>query len=64
MAVRLRFRLRSGSTELFEDKTRCKMMQEDRYVLCNGGSVENVKYWSVKSLIRIDVGFWKGSREL
>ena len=42
VAVRLRFRLRSGSAGLFEDKTRCQMMQEDRCVLCNGG---NVKYF-------------------
>ena len=45
MAVRLRFRLRSGSMGLFVDKTRCEMMQEDRCVLCNGGNVENVKHF-------------------
>ena len=45
VAVRLRFRLRSGSAGLFEDKTRCQMMQEDRCVLCNGGNVENVKHF-------------------
>ena len=45
VAVQLRFRLGSGSAGLFEDKTRCKMMQEDRCVLCNGGNVENVKHF-------------------
>ena len=34
MAVRLRFRLRSGSLGLFEDKKRCGLMEEDRYILC------------------------------
>ena len=37
VAVRLRFRLRSGSAGLFEDKKRCGMVEEDRCVLCNGG---------------------------
>ena len=45
VAVQLRFRLRSGSAGLFEDKTRCQMMQEDRCVLCNGGNVENVRHF-------------------
>ena len=30
---------------LFEDKTRCEMMQEDRCVLCNWGNVEIVKHF-------------------
>ena len=42
MAVRLRFWLRSGSAGLFEDKKRCRMVEEDRCVLCNGGKVEDV----------------------
>ena len=40
------------------------MRDDARGQIMGGGNVENVKYWSVKSLIRIDVGFWKGSREL
>ena len=66
MAVRLKFRLRSGSAGLFEDKKRCGMVEEDRCVLCNGGKVEmlSILYWSVRSLTRTDAGFWKGSREL
>ena len=61
VAVQLRFWLRSGSAGLFEDKTR---YEEDRCVLCNGGNVENVKHFVLESLIRIDVDFQKGSREL
>ena len=45
MAVRLRFRLRSGSAGLFEDKKRCGMVEEDRCVLCNGLKVEDVKHF-------------------
>ena len=47
MAVWLRFRLRSGSAGLFEDKKRCGMVEEDRCVLCNGGKVEDVKHFVV-----------------
>ena len=66
-AVRLRFRLRSGSAGLFEDKKRCGMVEEDRCVLCNGGNVEDVKHFVLECEEfdqDIDVGFWKGSREL
>ena len=35
-------RLRSGSAGLFEDKKRCRMVEEDRCVLCNRGKVEDV----------------------
>ena len=45
MAVRLKFRLRSGYAGLFEDKKRCGMVEEDRCVLCNGGKVEDVKHF-------------------
>ena len=45
VAVRLKFRLRSGSAGLFEDKKRCGMVEEDRCVLCNGGKVEDVKHF-------------------
>ena len=63
MAVQLRFRLRSGSGGLFEDKKRCRMVEEERCVLCNGGKVEDVKHF-VLECEEIDVSFWKGSREL
>ena len=45
MAVRLRFRLRSGSVGLFEDKQRCGMMEEDRCVWCGQGEVEDVRHF-------------------
>ena len=64
MAVRLRFRLRSGFAR-FEDKKRCRMVEEDRCVLCNGGKVEDVKHFVLEcEEFDIDVGFWKRSREL
>ena len=37
-------RLRSGFAS-FEDKKRCRMVEEDRCVLCNGGKVEDVKHF-------------------
>ena len=45
MAVRLRKRLKSGSADLFEDKKRCGMVEENRCVSCNGGKVEDVKHF-------------------
>ena len=42
MAIQLRFQLKSGSAGLFEDKKRCRMVEEDRCVLCNEGKVEDV----------------------
>ena len=39
VAVWLRFRLRSGSAGLFENKKRRGMVEKDRCVLCNGGKV-------------------------
>ena len=44
-AVRLRFRLRTGSSGLFEDKWRCKMCVDGRCVLCNRGEVEDVGHF-------------------
>ena len=61
MAVWLRFRLRSGSARLFEDTGWWKRTD----VCCvMGGRLKmlSILYWSVRSLTRIDVGFWKGSR--
>ena len=40
--LRLRFRLRTGSAGLFEDKKRCRMCTEDRCVLCDSGEVEDM----------------------
>ena len=41
----LRFRLRTGSAGLFEDKWRCRMCIDGRYVLCNRGEVEDVGHF-------------------
>ena len=41
----MRFRLRSGSKGLFEDKKISGMLEEDRCVLCNVGKVEDVKHF-------------------
>ena len=38
----------SGSAGLFEDKKWCRMVEEDRCVLCNGGKVEDVKHFVLK----------------
>ena len=43
--VRLRFRLRTGSAGLFEDKKRCRMCDDERCVLCNSGEVEDVEHF-------------------
>ena len=47
--VRLgRFRQRTGSTGLFEDKNWCRMCDDERCVLCNSGEVENVEHFLVR----------------
>ena len=46
--VRLRFRLRTGSAGLFEDKKRCRMCDDERCVLCNSGEVEDVEHFLVR----------------
>ena len=38
----------SDSAGLFEDKKWCRMVEEDRCVLCNGGKVEDVKHFVLK----------------
>ena len=38
--IRLRFRLRTGSAGLFEDKKRCRMCDDERCVLCNSSEVD------------------------
>ena len=45
--LRLRFRLRTGSAGLFEDKKRCRMCTDDRCVLCDSGEVEDFKHFLV-----------------
>ena len=34
---RLLFRLRTGSAGLLENKKRCRMVSDERYVMCNSG---------------------------
>jgi len=46
--VRLRFRLRTGSAGLFEDKKWCRMCDDERCVLCNSGEVEDVEHLLVR----------------
>ena len=56
--LRLRFRLRTGSAGLFEDKKRCRMCTEDRCVLCDSGEVEDVKHF----LVRCEEFRWERQR--
>ena len=46
--IRLRFRLRTGSAGLFEDKKRCRMCDDERCVLCNSCEVEHVEHFLVR----------------
>ena len=43
-AIRLRFRLWTGSAGLLEDKRRCRLCVDERCVLCNRGEVEDTLY--------------------
>ena len=43
-AIRLRFRLRTGSAGFLEDKRRCGICV-DESVLCNSGEVEDVGHF-------------------
>ena len=47
-AVRCRFRLRTGSAGLFEDKKRCRMTEDERCILCGSGEVEDVEHFLVR----------------
>ena len=40
--VRLLFRLKTGSGGLLEDKKRCKMIIDERCVMCESGAGEDV----------------------
>ena len=42
--VRLLFRLRTGSAVLLEDKKRCKMIIDERCVMCESGAGEDVEH--------------------
>ena len=44
VSVRLLFRLRSGSAGLLEDKKRCRMVSDERCVMCDRGVVEDVAH--------------------
>ena len=41
-SVRLLFRLRTGSAGLLEDKKRCRMVSDERCVMCDSGIGEDV----------------------
>ena len=42
--VRLLFRLRTVSAGLLEDKKRCKMIVDERCVMCESGAGEDVEH--------------------
>ena len=44
-SVRLLFRLRTGSAELLEDNKRCRIVSDERCVMCDSGVVENVAHF-------------------
>ena len=52
-----RFRQRTGSTGLFEDKNWCRMCDDERCVLCNSGEVEDVEHF----LVRCEEFRWESS---
>ena len=42
--MRLLFRLRTGSAGLLENKKRCKIIMDERCVMCEGGAGEDVEH--------------------
>ena len=46
-SVWLLFRLRTGSAGLLEDKKRCRMLSDERCVMCDGGVGEDVAHFLV-----------------
>ena len=46
-SVRLLFRLRTGSAGLMEDKKRCRMVTDERCVMCDSGVGEGVAHFLV-----------------
>ncbi len=53
--MRLLFRLRTGSTGLLEDKTRCKMIVDERCAMCESGARDDVEH------LLVTWGIWAGS---
>ena len=45
--MRLLFRVSTGSTGLLEDKKRCRIVSDKRYVLCDSGVGEDVAHFLV-----------------
>ena len=43
VVVRLLFRLRTGSARLLEDTKKCKIMIDERCVMCENGAGEDVE---------------------
>ena len=65
-SVRLLFRLRTDSAGLLEDKKRCRMVSDQRYVMCDSGIGEDVAYFLVgcgEMVLLDDVCRIEGSRE-
>ena len=46
-SVRLLFRLRTGSAGLLEDKKRCRVVSDEKCVMCDGGVGEDVAHFLV-----------------
>ena len=59
--MRLLFRLRTGLASLLEDNKRCKMIIDERYVMCESGAGEDVKHLlaTVENLIGIGGYCWR-----
>ena len=49
--VRLLFRLRTGSAGLLKDKKRCKIIIDERCVMCEGGTGEDVEHFFGEGLV-------------
>ena len=45
--MRLLFRLRTGSAGLLEDKKRCRIVSDERCVMCDSGLGEDVAHFLV-----------------
>ena len=57
---RLLFRLRTGSAWLLEDKNRCKMVIDERCVMCESGAGEDVEHLLVTvGNLRGIGGYWR-----
>ena len=47
VSVRLLFKLRTGSAGLLEDKKSCRMVSDERGVMCDSGVGEDVAYFLI-----------------